>query len=158
MIDRWFTNGNSENSSSRVVLGSIANNAERIEDDAMRLAIVNYYNQEGPKVHLTRDSDRARQQGLNTEMLGSFIETYNYALLDGRRVTPTAHSRRGAGSSLIQIHWGDDEVYVGEIREIFLHTQPGIPGSEQTPLVFVAWMVASKDTPLDGDDFMWYEL
>ncbi|KAJ7837895.1 hypothetical protein B0H14DRAFT_2588982 [Mycena olivaceomarginata] len=103
--------------------------SERIEDDAMRLAIVNYYNQDGAKVHLTRDSDRARQQGLNTEMLGSFVETYKYTLLDGRRVTSTAYSRRGAGSSLIQIHW-KREVYAGEIREIFRHTRPGISGSE----------------------------
>ncbi|KAJ7929475.1 hypothetical protein B0H13DRAFT_2310618 [Mycena leptocephala] len=151
-----FAKGNSEHSSSRVVLGTIANKSERFENDAMRLAIVNYYNQDGAKVHLTRDSSRATQQGLNTEVLGLFVETYKYTLLDGRRVTSTAYSRRGASSSLIQVHWRR-EVYAGEIREIFRHAQPGIPGSKQTPMVFVAWMVASEDTPLDKDDFMWYE-
>ncbi|KAJ7247963.1 hypothetical protein C8J57DRAFT_1240479 [Mycena rebaudengoi] len=104
-----------ERALSRVVPGSIAKKSLRIEDDAMRLGIVNYYNQNRPKVHLTR----ARPGG-NTEMLGSFADTYSYALLDGRRVMSITESRRGAGSSLIQIHF-KNELYAGEIRHIFRH-------------------------------------
>ncbi|KAJ7852945.1 hypothetical protein B0H14DRAFT_2580699 [Mycena olivaceomarginata] len=74
----------------------------------------------------------------NNEVLGPFLEIYNYALLYGRRVTPTTRSKRGsAGSSLIQIHWLNPNTpaagpepqeslpYVGEIREMFKHKQSG---------------------------------
>ncbi|KAJ7219920.1 hypothetical protein GGX14DRAFT_389336 [Mycena pura] len=33
----------------------------------------------------------------------------------------------------------------------------GIPLSERPILAFVSWMVPSNDTPLDKDDFLWYE-
>jgi hypothetical protein len=143
---------NSERALSWVVPGSIAKKSLRIEDDAMRLGIVNYYNQNGPKVHLTR----ARPGG-NTEMLGSFADTYSYALLDGRRVMLITESRRGAGSSLIQIHF-KNELYAGEIRHIFRHKQTGVSQSKETMLAFVAWMIPSTETPLDADNFMWNDL
>jgi hypothetical protein len=78
-------------------------------------------------------------------------------LLDGRRVTSTTRSKRGAGSSLIQIYF-KGEIYAGEIRHFFRHKQQGIPESNQTLMAFVVWMVPSTDTPLDNDSFIWYEL
>ncbi|KAJ6565432.1 hypothetical protein B0H10DRAFT_2112899 [Mycena sp. CBHHK59/15] len=91
-------------------------------------------------------------------MLGSFADILDYALLDSRRVTSTTLSKRGhgAGSSLIQIQF-NGEIYAGEIRHIFRHKQRSIPKSEETLLVFIAWMIASTETPLDHDDFIWYE-
>ncbi|KAJ7865085.1 hypothetical protein B0H13DRAFT_2353148 [Mycena leptocephala] len=118
-----------ERTLSRVSLGSIAEKSVRIEDDAMRLGL---------------------------EMLGSVVDTYDYALLDGRRVTSTTRSRRGAGSSLIQIYF-KGEIYAGEIQHLFRHKQQGIPESNQTLMAFVVWMVPSTDTPLDNDSFIWYE-
>ncbi|KAJ6565710.1 hypothetical protein B0H10DRAFT_2112487 [Mycena sp. CBHHK59/15] len=92
-------------------------------------------------------------------MLGSFADILDYALLNSRRVTSTTLSKRGhgAGSSLIQIQF-NGEIYAGEIRHIFRHKQRSIPKSEETLLVFIAWMIASTETPLDHDDFIWYEL
>ncbi|KAJ7103862.1 hypothetical protein C8R44DRAFT_746599 [Mycena epipterygia] len=144
----------SERTSSRVLAGSIAEKSARIEDDSMRLGIMKYYNHDGSKVHLPGSV----QRGQNTEMLGSFAEILDYALLDGRRVTSTTRSMRGhgVGSSLIQIQF-NGEIYAGEIRHIFRHKQPGIPESQQTLLVFVVWMIPSEDTPLDDDDFIWYD-
>ncbi|KAJ7710878.1 hypothetical protein B0H17DRAFT_1123966 [Mycena rosella] len=87
----------------------------------MRLGLVNYYNQHGHKVHLTR----ARPAEGNSQMLGSFAETYDYVLLDGRRLAPTTRSkRRSAGSSIIQFQF-NGEPYAGEIRVIFRHKQTG---------------------------------
>ncbi|KAJ7736047.1 hypothetical protein DFH07DRAFT_967007 [Mycena maculata] len=142
-----------ERTSSRVLRGSIANPSERIEDDVLRMGLVQYYNKETPKVYLRL----AGKEFANTEVLGSFTETYNYALLDGRRVTSTTCSKRGsAGSSLIQIQFGG-EPYAGEIRSIFRHKQAGVPSSEAMLLVFVAWMKPSGETPLDDDSFIWHD-
>ncbi|KAJ7665810.1 hypothetical protein B0H17DRAFT_1090260 [Mycena rosella] len=139
-----------ERESTRVLAGSIAARAERIQDDGMRLGLVNYYNWRGHKVHLTR----ARPAEGNSQMLGSFAETYDYVLLDGRRLTPTTRSKRSsAGSSIIQFQF-NGEPYAGEIRVIFRHKQTGVPSSEDTLLAFVAWM----KTPLDDDEFIWYDL
>ncbi|KAJ7674142.1 hypothetical protein B0H17DRAFT_1082740 [Mycena rosella] len=130
-----------ERESTRVLAGSIAARAERIQDDGMRLGLVNYYNWNGHK----------------RQMLGSFAETYNYVLLNGCRLTPTTRSKRSsAGSSMIQFQF-NGEPYAGEIRVIFRHKQTGVTSSEDTLLAFVAWMKPSTETPLDDDEFIWYE-
>jgi hypothetical protein len=120
----------------------------------MRLGLLAYYNRNGSKFHLAR----ARPQGRDTEMLGSFAETCNYALLDGRRLTPTTRSKRGsAGSSLVQVKF-NDELYVGEIPVIFRHKQSSVPSSKQPLLAFVAWMKPSKFIPLNDNSFIWNDL
>ncbi|KAJ7148861.1 hypothetical protein C8R46DRAFT_964921 [Mycena filopes] len=116
----------------------------------MRLGLVNYYNANGPKVYLQHS-----QSTPGTEMLGSYAETYDYALLDGHRLTSTRRSKRNsAASSLIQVQF-KGEAYVGEVREIFRHKQTGVPSSETSLLVLVAWMKPSKLTPLDNGSFVW---
>jgi hypothetical protein len=90
-------------------------------------------------------------------MLGSFIKTYDYALLDGRRVTSTTRSKRGTGSSLIQVYF-KGEIYAGEIRHLFCHKQQSISESDEVLMAFVVWMIPSTETPLDNDSFVWYEL
>ncbi|KAJ7922643.1 hypothetical protein B0H13DRAFT_1603476 [Mycena leptocephala] len=90
-------------------------------------------------------------------MLGEFLAIYNDALLDGRRVTSTTRSKRGsAGSSLIQIPF-NGEPFVGEIRVIFRHTQPGVHNSASTLLVFIAWLKPSDKTPLNDNSFIWHD-
>ncbi|KAJ7017493.1 hypothetical protein C8F04DRAFT_873540, partial [Mycena alexandri] len=89
--------------------------------------------------------------------LSSYADIYNYALLDGRRITPTDRSRRNtAGSSIIQA-WFNNEACGGEVVAILCHRQPGIPSSENTLLLMVMWMKESDFTPLDGNDegFIW---
>ncbi|KAJ7885697.1 hypothetical protein B0H14DRAFT_3734758 [Mycena olivaceomarginata] len=128
-----------EHTSSRVVPGSIAEKAERIENDAMRVGLVNYYRLNGHNISLAS--------------LDSFAETYNYAFLDGRRITPTTCSRRGSGSALIQIRYKGEQ-YSGAIHTILQHKQRGIPRSEPVPLAFILWMIPG-DTPLDNGSFVW---
>ncbi|KAJ7269139.1 hypothetical protein C8J57DRAFT_1468984 [Mycena rebaudengoi] len=148
-----------ERTMTRVSAGTVSVQAELIEDDALRMALISYYKWNGFNVYLTRN----RPQGEGAQMLGSYTETYDYALLDGRRITSTTHSKRlSAGSSIIQIHFddvsegsGEPEIYAGEVRSIFKHKQSGVPSSEHTLLVYVAWMKPSQETPLDDGNFIW---
>ncbi|KAJ6506557.1 hypothetical protein C8R45DRAFT_1175608 [Mycena sanguinolenta] len=125
--------------------------AAEIKKDVMLIALLNYYDRIGFKVCLTRP--KRQDQG---QLLDPFVQIYKSALLDGRKVTSTSQSRRGAGSSLVQIRF-NDEIYAGEIRVIFQHKQAGVPESEQRLLAFIIWMIPSTQTPLDDDDFMWNE-
>ncbi|KAK7020910.1 hypothetical protein R3P38DRAFT_3548248, partial [Favolaschia claudopus] len=139
---------------SRVLAGTFAEKSARFDEpkhDAMRLGIVNYYNQHGAKVHLPLGIP-----GANTEALDSFVNFYDYALLDGRRLTFTNYSRRGAASSLIQVHF-NGEPHAGEIRHLFRHRQQGILDSEKTVLAFIEWLVPTLDTPMENNDFPWHD-
>ncbi|KAJ7927125.1 hypothetical protein B0H13DRAFT_1570346, partial [Mycena leptocephala] len=84
-------------------------------------------------------------------------DSYDYALLDGRRITPTRRSMRNTlGSSIMQAKFGNDTC-AGAIRAILLHRQPGVPESGDTLLAMVAWMKESEFSPLDDDEsgFVW---
>ncbi|KAJ7830963.1 hypothetical protein B0H13DRAFT_1555331, partial [Mycena leptocephala] len=88
-------------------------------------------------------------------ILGSYVQTYNYALLDGRRIIPTTRARaRSAESGLIQIQF-KGEAYVGEVRVIFQHDQMGIPGSKDALLAYIKWLKPSNLTPLNNNAFVW---
>ncbi|KAJ7793796.1 hypothetical protein B0H13DRAFT_1675487 [Mycena leptocephala] len=118
-------------------------------------ALVDYYNKDGVRVSLEDFNFGGTTS--KTEVLHSYADTYNYVLLDGRRLTPTTRSRRKtAGSSLVQVIF-DGEPFAGELDTIFRHKQVGIPDSEQALLAFIRWMVPSGRTPLDDDKFIWYE-
>ncbi|KAJ7442080.1 hypothetical protein B0H11DRAFT_1932584 [Mycena galericulata] len=145
-----------ERGGSRVSPGSFAEKITFIpnnhEHDLIRLGLFNYYNSDGRRVHFNREQP---QHG--THMLSSYIDIYKYALLDGRRLTSTTRTQRdSAGSSLIQTHF-NNEGHVGEVRHIFRHKQPGVPGSDDTIMVFVEWMKRSWETPLDDNTFIWGE-
>ncbi|KAJ7779372.1 hypothetical protein DFH07DRAFT_730266 [Mycena maculata] len=122
----------------------------------MTRALHDYYNRdpERPQVRYnTREGDP------NLPALIPFADIYDHALLDGRRITPTTRSRRNkAGSSIIQAYFGNEPL-AGEVHAIFLHRQPGVPSSEETLLIEVAWMKESGFTPLDDDDtgFVWHQ-
>ncbi|KAJ7900544.1 hypothetical protein B0H14DRAFT_3752761 [Mycena olivaceomarginata] len=119
-----------EHTSSRVVPGSIAEKAERIENDAMRVGLVNYYRLNGHNISLAS--------------LDSFAETYKLCVL-GRSQNYT--------NNMFET-WFRGEQYSGEIHTILQHKQRGIPRSEPVPLAFILWMIPG-DTPLDNGSFMW---
>ncbi|KAJ7193720.1 hypothetical protein GGX14DRAFT_301290, partial [Mycena pura] len=90
-----------------------------------------------------------------TTMLSPFVTFYNYALLDGKRITPTSRSRRNtAGSSLIQYRYAD-AAHVGEVRHVIRHQQPGVTVEDDRILAHVEWMKRSNLTPLDSSKFPW---
>ncbi|KAK7059286.1 hypothetical protein R3P38DRAFT_2496527 [Favolaschia claudopus] len=139
-----------ERTGSRVLLGEVAAKASRIHDDDMRLALTNYYNRNGPVVHLPR----RREAVPGTVALDSFIDIYRYALVDGRRtMAADMHPKRKAQSSLIQIMF-NGEPFVGEIYSIFSHPQAGVSTSRDTAMTYIKWLVPSQGTPFDGDDFI----
>ncbi|KAJ6532811.1 hypothetical protein B0H10DRAFT_2247399 [Mycena sp. CBHHK59/15] len=120
----------------------------------MKHALYDYYNRD-PDYQQIRYNAREGDEDLATLIL--LADVYDYALLDGRRITPTTRSRRNtAGSSIIQTYFGD-EAWAGEVRAIFLHRQPGVSKSEETLLIMVAWMKESEYGPLNDDDngFVW---
>lgn len=91
-------------------------------------------------------------------MLSPYVDFYDFALLDGKRLTPTTRSRRNtAGSSLIQARYKGD-AYAGEIHHILRHRQTGVSEPKDTILVYISWMKRSNLTPLDGGRFPWDNL
>ncbi|KAJ7725788.1 hypothetical protein B0H16DRAFT_1241805, partial [Mycena metata] len=128
----------------------IADKAEKL-DDFIRRGLYSYYNKDQRRVHYPMDQNPAP----NTSPLASHAEIYNFALLDGRRITPTSRSSRNtAGSSIVQARIANKR-YAGEIRSIFVHRQPGVPDSSETLLASIAWMKRSDYTPLDNPVFIW---
>ncbi|KAF8144335.1 hypothetical protein K438DRAFT_1782899 [Mycena galopus ATCC 62051] len=91
----------------------------------------------------------------NSVALLDYAETYNFALLDGRHITPTSWSERNtAGSSLVQARINNKQ-HVGEIRSIFAHRQPGVRGSTETILAAITWMKYSEHTLPENPDLIW---
>jgi hypothetical protein len=88
---------------SRVVPGSVAGSVHLDEKDTLYLGLFKYHNRTELKVHFARD------EIVGTAMLSPVVELHDFTLLDGKRLTPTARSRRNtAGSSLIQFrHEGE---------------------------------------------------
>ncbi|KAJ7258646.1 hypothetical protein C8J57DRAFT_1073653 [Mycena rebaudengoi] len=143
----------SELTLSRIKFGTVAQEMKPLsDDDTMRIALVRYYNQATRRVHLNPRDQRA---GERTSLLIPYADAYNYALLDGRRITPTSRSTRNTeGSSIIQVMFGS-RACAGVVRAILLHRQPGVRSSVETMLLMVQWMVESPDTPLDNNAFIW---
>ncbi|KAJ7863991.1 hypothetical protein B0H14DRAFT_2574646 [Mycena olivaceomarginata] len=135
---------------SRVFPGSVAQDSLHLdEEDILRLGLFKYYNRKEPTVHFALD------KVVGTTMLSPVVELHNFALLDGKRLTPTERSRRNtAGSSLIQFRY-EGEAFAGEVRQILRHIQPEVPTSKNVILVHISWMKRSNLTPLDGGRFPW---
>lgn len=138
---------------SRVVAGSIAKEAVHLsEEDDMRHGLLTYHNRNELQVHFAGESQP------QTTMLSPFVDFYNFALLDGKRLTPTTRSRRNtAGSSLIQARY-EGVAYAGEIRNIIRHRQPGVSHPADCILAHISWMKRSNLTPLNDGKFPWDDL
>ncbi|KAK7059313.1 hypothetical protein R3P38DRAFT_2430742, partial [Favolaschia claudopus] len=139
--------------SSRVIPGNVAHNSEKL-DDWIRYGLEHFYNKDSPRVHFLLAANPAP----NTEPLSDHARTYEWVLLDGRRITPTSRlqgNNPDLGSSIVQARINDTR-HVGEIRSIFVHPQSNIDGASETILVAVAWMRRSTHTPLENQPvFIW---
>ncbi|KAJ7812539.1 hypothetical protein B0H14DRAFT_2605653 [Mycena olivaceomarginata] len=134
---------------SRVVPGSVAKSMQVEEEDIVCLGLFKYYNRKEPQVYFSR------RPIVGAAMLSLVVEFHDFAILDGKRLTPTARSRRNtAGSSLIQFRY-QGEAFAGEVRQLLRHVQPGVPTSANVILAYVSWMKRSNLTPLDGGRFPW---
>ncbi|KAF8215095.1 hypothetical protein K438DRAFT_1749186 [Mycena galopus ATCC 62051] len=135
----------------RVCPGTVANKSEEA-GSIIRLGLFRYYNKERSQVHYSGNTTAPP----SSYPLGSFITTYNFALLDGRRIVPTTRSKsqKPAESAIVQVRIAGHR-YGGEIRNIFTHNQPGVLNSAQMVLVEMAWMKRSDHTPLSDPRFLW---
>src|SRR5262245_12026077 len=75
--------------------------------DGARLALYNYYNSECKQVRY--DLERHRDRTMPCHVLNDTAQFYEYALLDGRRITPSTQSQRdNAGSYIISYKWKNE--------------------------------------------------
>ncbi|KAG2123732.1 hypothetical protein DEU56DRAFT_745134 [Suillus clintonianus] len=82
--------------------------------------------------------------------LNDFAVFYDFALLDGRRITPASKSTRESfGSSLIKARVGPN-FYYGEIISIFSHVQPNASDGSQLQAEF-RWMKELALSPVQDD-------
>ena len=133
--------------------GTIASRSAPLSDTA-RASLYAFYNANGPRVHYALERNHAP----NTRVLHDNAQFYNYALLDGRRITPTSRSRRElVGSSIIKYIW-NGEPYGGEVINIFHHAQPNTDSS--TLFAEIRWMKRSNHSPLCSHEnpYPWHEL
>ncbi|KII83669.1 hypothetical protein PLICRDRAFT_180270 [Plicaturopsis crispa FD-325 SS-3] len=136
---------NDELSLIRVQAGPVANPLTMLSTEA-RLGLHRYYNKPTPRVHYQLEARPAP----NSRRLVESAQFYSWALLDGRRITPTSRTLRySAGSSIVKVKY-EGKSYSGEVRSIFHHRQPGI--EESTPLFAeIEWMKNINLSPVEGD-------
>ncbi|KII89950.1 hypothetical protein PLICRDRAFT_571418 [Plicaturopsis crispa FD-325 SS-3] len=136
---------NDELSLFRVQPGPVVKSISTLSQEA-RLGLHVYYNQTTPgRVHYALE---ARQTPHSRRLLES-AEFFDWALLDGRRITPTSRTlRNSAGSSIVKVIY-DGEPFSGEVRSIFRHNQPGI--ADTTVFAEVEWMKLLDLSPVEDD-------
>ena len=125
--------------------GTIAQHSSPLSDTA-QAALYSYYNRDGPRVHY--ELERYPPPGM--WVLKGNAQFYNYAILDGRRITPTTRSRREfIGSSIIKHKW-NGSLFGGEVVSIFHHVQ----GKGDPAILFaeIRWMKRSTHSPLCASD------
>ncbi|KAG2113234.1 hypothetical protein DEU56DRAFT_695255, partial [Suillus clintonianus] len=121
-------------------------NPQRISD-AARVALYAHYNSQQPhSVCYALESNPHP----GSSQLNDFALYYQFALLDGRRITPLARStRESAGSSLVKVVYMDKSWY-GEVINIFRHTQLGIANGNRL-LAELRWMIELPLVPVEDD-------
>jgi hypothetical protein len=138
-----------ERSQFRIQPGTVANPTGSLSDNA-RAALYGRYNQVA-KIYYPLE----RQIPKDAHTLNSYAQFYDYALLDGRRITPLSRSlRNSAGSSIIQSIW-NDAIHAGEVLNIFHHPQKGI--AESILFAEIRWMKKLDLCPMASsqNNFPW---
>ena len=115
--------------------------------DIARNDLLHYYTaSKGYLVHFDRDQNFSQ----GSLPIGQQCTPLSHALLDGRYVSGTGHSRRiSAGNSIVKLTTPENGTYAGgEIRSIFLHQLLG-----KQPVIFahIAWMEHINNSPVNGD-------
>lgn len=139
------------NSYLHVQAGPLIPNPQRLSD-AARVALFTHYNSLQPhSVHYALEANPHP----GSLQLNDFALYYQFALLDGRRITPLARSTRdSAGSSLVKVNYRHESFY-GEVINIFSHTQPEIANGTRL-LAELRWMIELPLVPVEDDP--WSEL
>ena len=137
----------------RVVLGPVSEAIGYINDYTCA-ALYACYNQLNKRVWYPLDRHKPR----NAPILNDTATFYDYALLNGRRITPLSRSlRNSAGSCVVQFKW-QGETHAGEVLNIFQHMQRDIPN---TPIFAeIRWMKRLHVSPLTSskDNNPWNSL
>ncbi|KIJ57838.1 hypothetical protein HYDPIDRAFT_171515, partial [Hydnomerulius pinastri MD-312] len=115
--------------------------------DQLRVALYMHYNSMRPhSVHYALESTPRP----GSTQLNDFGLYYQYALLDGRRITPLSRTNReSAGSSIVK-GMIEDKTYYGEVINIFSHRQLGVTDGMQL-LAEMRWMIELPLSPVEND-------
>ena len=77
------------------------------------------------------------------------MKYFEYALLDGRRISPTTRTRcKTAGSSIVKVIW-KGSMFAGIVENIFRHTQRDI--LDDTIWAEIRWMRHLDVSPVEND-------
>ncbi|KAJ7573250.1 hypothetical protein C8J56DRAFT_805056, partial [Mycena floridula] len=117
-------------------------------NDRERLALKDYYTAQYPRLKFHLELER--NPAADSNIIHRFAPRLNFALFDGRRISPTLRTLRStAGSSIIKARINGKREG-GEVRELFVHQQPGV----NKPIVFarVEWMIYADLCPVEGVD------
>ena len=130
----------------RCVPGTVACTDEHLSA-AIQNELCVYYQKSGYDVHGPLDPNPRPK----SRVLSATGQFYNYALLNGRRITPLSRSkRRKAGSSIVRVRW-NGEVYGGEVASIFHHFQRG---TEAPLFAEIHWMIPLESMPIECDPWL----
>jgi hypothetical protein len=110
-------------------------------------ALVKHYNSGNiGRVHHMLTRQPPRGSCLFTATGGNYFE---YALLDGRRITPTTRTRRKtAGSSIVKVVW-EGSMFAGLVENIFRHAQKDV--LDNTIWAEIRWMKHLDVSPVEND-------
>jgi hypothetical protein len=129
-----------------VKLGPVVPGSQAISE-AVQSALLQHYNSGGvQRVH----HFLARNPSAGSRLLkANATRFYEYALLDGRRITPTTRTRRKtAGSCLVKVMW-EGKMFAGVVESIFHHDQPSVANA--TVWAEMRWMKYLDLSPVEGD-------
>lgn len=87
------------------------------------------------------------ETGAQSVYLTDTADIHRYLLFRGKRITPSMDSY-AAPNALIQTHVGMN-VYVGQVHDIFSHTQKGVDG--RRVLLYVKWFKPLRPGVLDAN-------
>ncbi|GBE87456.1 hypothetical protein SCP_1101320 [Sparassis crispa] len=128
----------------QVQAGPVASVAPQLSDKA-HLGLFVYYNQNMQRVHYPTDHNPPS----STRLLQETAQFYDWALLDGRRITATSRTQQeSAHSSIVKVLYAG-KAYGGEVVCIFHHSQREI--AEERLFAEFQWMKPLNLSPVQDD-------
>ncbi|KAG1731011.1 hypothetical protein EDB19DRAFT_1641004 [Suillus lakei] len=135
----------------RVQPGPASVKPQRLSDNVRAALFAQYNSTQLFSVHYPLDPNPCP----GSSQLQEFALFHDFALLDGRRITPLSKStRESAGSSIVKVSFGEDFWY-GEVVNIFSHAQHGFVNGTQLLAEF-RWMKELPLSPVDDDPWSAY--
>src|SRR5882762_7217632 len=122
-------------SSLHIAVGSPVRGLEALSDRA-RTSLYKQYNAVQKQVYYHAEHTKPTDMAF----LNYCAQFYSHILLDGRCITPLIESCNHSASAAVVKVILDDKMHVGEVLQVFQHTQEGI-ADQSTVYMEIRWMV-----------------